>query len=221
MSRLRPLFDAVIIRRAAPAKQIGLIHVPDAYQQRRAYGEVIACGAGKRMRSGALCPLDVSPGNVVVFDQYEGAEIRFQGSDEELWLLREYEILARVIDGSVEPIGDVVAIIPDEVHHTGRIIIPDTAKQKDGRLREAETATGTVVAVGPGTIEQIVMKQARLWKNERVAVELTVGDRVLYRARLQAHMAYTTWKNRDGREVVLLHAGPPVYDVFGKIEEAA
>ncbi len=64
----------------------------------------------------------------------------------------------------VHPLADRVAIRPLEETEQmrGGLYIPDTAKEKPQQ--------GEIIAVGPGRIE----------KGERVAMELKVGDRVLY-----------------------------------------
>jgi chaperonin GroES len=64
----------------------------------------------------------------------------------------------------IHPLADRVAIRPLEETETmrGGLYIPDTAKEKPQQ--------GEVVAVGPGRVE----------KGEKVALELKVGDRVLY-----------------------------------------
>ncbi len=64
----------------------------------------------------------------------------------------------------VHPLADRVAIRPLEETEQmrGGLYIPDTAKEKPQQ--------GEIVAVGPGRYE----------KGERVAMELKVGDRVLY-----------------------------------------
>jgi len=54
---------------------------------------VIAVGAGKREK-GELIPLDVKPGDRVLFGKYSGTEIKIE--DEELLILREEEILAKL-----------------------------------------------------------------------------------------------------------------------------
>jgi chaperonin GroES len=56
-------------------------------------GEVIAVGPGKREK-GELIPLDVKPGDRVLFGKYSGTEIKIE--DEELLILREEEILAKL-----------------------------------------------------------------------------------------------------------------------------
>ncbi|MGD0991317.1 MAG: co-chaperone GroES [Gemmatimonadales bacterium] len=64
----------------------------------------------------------------------------------------------------VHPLADRVAIRPLEETEQmrGGLYIPDTAKEKPQQ--------GEIIAVGPGRYE----------KGERVAMELKVGDKVLY-----------------------------------------
>jgi chaperonin GroES len=64
----------------------------------------------------------------------------------------------------LHPLADRVAIRPLEETEQmrGGLYIPDTAKEKPQQ--------GEIIAVGPGRVE----------KGDRVAMELKVGDRVLY-----------------------------------------
>ena len=56
-------------------------------------GEIIAAGAGK-MEKGTRVPLDVKPGDRVLFGKYSGTEIKLE--DQEYIILREEEILAKL-----------------------------------------------------------------------------------------------------------------------------
>ena len=70
----------------------GGIIIPDSAKEKQQEGEVIAVGSGKREK-GELIPLDVKPGDRVLFGKYSGTEIKIE--DEELLILREEEILAK------------------------------------------------------------------------------------------------------------------------------
>ncbi|MBM3262689.1 MAG: co-chaperone GroES [candidate division Zixibacteria bacterium] len=65
----------------------------------------------------------------------------------------------------VQPLGDRVMVrrVEEEEIQRGGIIIPDTAKEKPQQ--------GEVVAVGTGRLND---------KGERVALDVKVGDRVLF-----------------------------------------
>src|SRR5713226_2993913 len=91
---LTPLHDRVIVKRIEEKESIkGGIIIPDSAKEKPMEGEVIAVGAGKREK-GELIPLDVKPGDRVLFGKYSGTEIKLE--DEEYLILREEEILAKL-----------------------------------------------------------------------------------------------------------------------------
>ncbi len=91
---LTPLHDRVVVRRIEEKESIkGGIIIPDSAKEKQHEGEVIAVGAGKREK-GERVPLDVKPGDRVLFGKYSGTEIKID--DEELLILREEEILAKL-----------------------------------------------------------------------------------------------------------------------------
>jgi chaperonin GroES len=91
---LTPLHDRVVVRRIEEKESIkGGIIIPDSAKEKQQEGEVIAVGSGKREK-GELIPLDVKPGDRVLFGKYSGTEIKLD--DEEYLILREEEILAKL-----------------------------------------------------------------------------------------------------------------------------
>jgi chaperonin GroES len=99
---LTPLHDRVVIRRIEEKESIkGGIIIPDSAKEKQQEGEVIAVGSGKREK-GQLIPLDVKPGDRVLFGKYSGTEIKVD--DEELLILREEEILAK-LSGAAKAAG--------------------------------------------------------------------------------------------------------------------
>jgi chaperonin GroES len=91
---LTPLHDRVIVRRIEDKETVkGGIIIPDSAKEKPQEGEIIAVGAGKREK-GERIPLDVKPGERVLFGKYSGTEITVD--DELLLILREEEILAKV-----------------------------------------------------------------------------------------------------------------------------
>ena len=89
-----PLHDRILVRRIEEGESIrGGIIIPDSAKEKPMEGEVIAVGAGKREK-GELIPLDVKPGDRVLFGKYGGTEIKLDG--EEYLILREEEILAKL-----------------------------------------------------------------------------------------------------------------------------
>ena len=91
---LTPLHDRVVVKRIEEKESIkGGIIIPDSAKEKQQEGEVIAVGSGKREK-GELIPLDVKPGDRVLFGKYSGTEIKID--DEDLLILREEEILAKL-----------------------------------------------------------------------------------------------------------------------------
>ncbi len=91
---LTPLHDRVIVKRIEDKETVkGGIIIPDSAKEKPQEGEVIAVGAGRREK-GELIPLDVKPGDRVLFGKYGGTEIKIEG--EEFLILREEEILAKL-----------------------------------------------------------------------------------------------------------------------------
>jgi len=91
---LTPLHDRVLVKRIEEKETVkGGIIIPDSAKEKPQEGEVIAVGAGKREK-GELIPLDVKPGDRVLFGKYGGTEIKLDG--EEYLILREEEILAKL-----------------------------------------------------------------------------------------------------------------------------
>ena len=91
---ITPLHDRVIVKRIEEKESIkGGIIIPDSAKEKPMEGEIIAAGPGKREK-GELHPLDVKVGDRVLFGKYSGTEIKIE--DEELLILREEEILAKL-----------------------------------------------------------------------------------------------------------------------------
>jgi chaperonin GroES len=90
---IQPLGDRVVIEREE-SEQVtaGGIVLPDTAKNKPVRGEVLAVGDGKLMKNGARVPLQVRPGDRVVFTSYGGDE--FKLGDREVVLMREEDILA-------------------------------------------------------------------------------------------------------------------------------
>jgi chaperonin GroES len=89
---LRPLQDRVLIRRVAPeTKTAGGIFIPDAVQEKPIEGEIVAAGQGARNKDGTLQPMDVKPGDRVLFGKWSGTEIKLDG--EELMIMSAADIM--------------------------------------------------------------------------------------------------------------------------------
>jgi chaperonin GroES len=92
---IRPLHDRVVVRRLDEERTTaGGIVLPDSATEKPMEGEVISVGIGKISENGDVRPLDVKPGDKVLFGKYSGTEVKVDG--EELLVMREDDIMAVV-----------------------------------------------------------------------------------------------------------------------------
>ena len=88
----RPLHDRILVRRIdAQTKTAGGIIIPDSAQEKPQEGEVVAIGAGARAEDGTITPLDVKPGDRILFGKWSGSEVTLAG--EELIIMKESDVL--------------------------------------------------------------------------------------------------------------------------------
>jgi chaperonin GroES len=93
----RPLHDRLVVRRLDDGEQtIGAILVPDSAKEKPQRGTVIAVGSGIVKDDGTRIPLDVAPGDLILFGKYGGQEVTLDG--EALLIMREDDVLAVVQD---------------------------------------------------------------------------------------------------------------------------
>lgn len=92
--QITPLHDRVLVRRLEERQTAknGII-IPDTAKEKPQEGEVIAVGAGK-IEKGKRVPLDVKPGDRILFGKYGGNDITLEG--EEYLILHEEDILAKL-----------------------------------------------------------------------------------------------------------------------------
>lgn len=89
---VRPLYDRVLVKRnEEPVKSKGGLFLPETAKEKPIEGTVLAVGEGKLADDGTLSPLQVKPGDRVVFGKYSGTEIKVDGEDR--LILREDDIL--------------------------------------------------------------------------------------------------------------------------------
>ena len=95
--KIRPLDDRVVVR-PTEAEEVtsGGIVLPDSAQEKPQRGKVVAVGEGRLLESGSRGEPSVVVGDEVIYGKFGGADIEVDG--EEVKILREGEILAKVID---------------------------------------------------------------------------------------------------------------------------
>lgn len=91
--KLQPLGDRVVIEREeSESITAGGIVLPDSAKDKPARGKIVSVGEGRLSKSGTRIPLQVKPGDRVIFSSYAGDT--FKMGDDELVLMREEDILA-------------------------------------------------------------------------------------------------------------------------------
>ena len=89
---IKPLGDRVLVHplEEKEVKKGGII-IPDTAKEKPSEGEVIAVGSGARAENGTVTPLDVRPGDRVLFGKWSGTEVKIDG--EELLIMKESDLL--------------------------------------------------------------------------------------------------------------------------------
>ena len=100
--KFRPLHDRVLVRRVDPeAKTSGGIIIPDTAQEKPMEGEIVAVGPGARDDKGTVVPLDVKPGDRILFGKWSGSEIKLDGVD--LLIMNETDIMGVIDSPALAP----------------------------------------------------------------------------------------------------------------------
>ncbi len=90
--KFRPLHDRVVVRAIdADPKTGGGIIIPDTAKEKPQQGEIIAVGPGGRDEAGKLTPIDVKPGDRVLFGKWSGTEVKIDGV--EYLIMKETDIM--------------------------------------------------------------------------------------------------------------------------------
>jgi chaperonin GroES len=97
---IRPLHDRIVVKRIEQTdeKTAGGLIIPDSAKEKPQEGEVVAVGNGKRNEDGKVLPMDVKPGDRILFGKYSGSDIKMDGV--EYLIMREDEVL-----GVIEKVG--------------------------------------------------------------------------------------------------------------------
>ncbi len=94
-TQLKPLGDRVVVR-PTPREEMtrsGIV-LPDTAKERPQEGTIVSVGPGRTLEDGSREPIEVSPGQRILFQKYAGTEFKLE--DEELLILSQKDILAVV-----------------------------------------------------------------------------------------------------------------------------
>ena len=95
--KFRPLHDRVVVRRIEEDERTkGGIIIPDTAKEKPQQGEIVAVGPGALDEKGNVQPLDVKPGDRVLFGKWSGTEVKIDV--EELLIMKESDILGVLED---------------------------------------------------------------------------------------------------------------------------
>jgi chaperonin GroES len=95
--KIKPLYDRVLVRRLEQEEKTkGGIIIPDTAKEKPMQALILAVGSGGRDDRGAILPLQVKVGDVVLFGKWAGTEVKVDG--EELLIMKESDIIAIVED---------------------------------------------------------------------------------------------------------------------------
>jgi chaperonin GroES len=93
MATLKPLNDRIVVKAVTPQeKTAGGIFLPDSAQEKPQEAEVVAVGPGKLLENGKLVPVEVKPGDIIIYAKYGGTEIKL--GNQEYTILRQEDVLA-------------------------------------------------------------------------------------------------------------------------------
>ena len=99
--KFRPLHDRVVVERiTADQKTAGGIIIPDSAQEKPQQGKIVAVGPGGRDESGKLIPVDVKPGDRVLFGKWSGTEVKIDG--QEFLIMKESDIMGVLEDSAAK-----------------------------------------------------------------------------------------------------------------------
>ena len=97
---IRPLHDRIVVQRIDEGEQkVGGIIIPDSAKEKPQQGKVIAAGNGKSKDDGKRVPLDVKPGDSILFGKYSGQEIKLDGNE---YLIMREDDVAVVGEGDIK-----------------------------------------------------------------------------------------------------------------------
>jgi len=96
-----PIGNKVLIKRKIEEERVGGIIIPDIAKKKPKEALVIAVGKGRVLDDGSREEMDVQAGDTIIFSTYYGVdEIELSRNADEYILLRQQDILAKVIDKS-------------------------------------------------------------------------------------------------------------------------
>jgi len=89
---VKPLSDRILVERIEQeSKTAGGIIIPDNAKEKPKQAKVLAVGPGAKDENGKRIPVDVNVGDIVLFTQWAGSEIKVDG--KEYLVLKESDVI--------------------------------------------------------------------------------------------------------------------------------
>src|SRR3990172_6177086 len=96
---VKPLGNRVLLEPLKEAeKSAGGIVLPDTAKKKPQEGKVVAVGPGKRLDSGELVPVSVKKGDIVIYAEYGGTDIKL-GSKEYVVIDEDHLLAIKTKEG--------------------------------------------------------------------------------------------------------------------------
>ena len=95
--KIKPLADRLVVERLEQEeKTSGGIIIPDTAKEKPKQGKVLAVGPGAKDENGKRITVDVQAGDIVLFTQWAGNEIKLDGKD--YLVLKESDVIGIIED---------------------------------------------------------------------------------------------------------------------------
>ena len=90
--KLQPLGDRVLVKpqEQKESKRGGII-IPDTAKEKQQEGLIVATGKGKTTEDGKVLPMDVKPGDKILYGKYSGSEIKID--DQDYLIMHQEDVL--------------------------------------------------------------------------------------------------------------------------------
>ena len=96
---IKPLGDRVLVKREkAEEVTAGGIIIPDTAKDKPSKGVVLAVGDGARDDKGNIINMILKKGDRIYFTKWSGTEVKIDGSDDELLIMKESDVLGIIED---------------------------------------------------------------------------------------------------------------------------
>jgi chaperonin GroES len=96
--KIKPLADRLVVERIEQeSKTAGGIIIPDNAKEKPKQAKVLAVGPGAKDENGKRIAMDVEVGDIVLFTQWSGNEVKVDG--KEYLVLKESDVIGIIEEG--------------------------------------------------------------------------------------------------------------------------